>query len=240
MRLDKFLSVTGTASRSESKRAVRAGSVTVNGIAVRSADLQIDPEGDRVCYCGREIVYRRFTYILLNKPEGVVSATDDARERTVLDLLPDTVRREGLFPCGRLDKNTLGVMLLTDDGELAHRLLSPKRHVSKAYFFRVKYPLADDAVARFCEGLELDGGERTLPACLEPEEDGMSGVVTLVEGKYHQIKRMMEALNNKVTYLERIRFGNLLIENSPPRGEWRYLNDAEIEGLRALAHKEII
>ena len=143
MRLDKFLSVTGTLSRSEAKRAIRAGRVSVGGIAAKSGELQLDPENQIVRLDGREIVYRIFTYIMLNKPEGYVSATDDPRDKTVLELLPDELRRLELFPCGRLDKYTLGLMLLTNDGELSHRLLAPKSHVSKNYRFHAAHPISE-------------------------------------------------------------------------------------------------
>jgi len=234
MRLDKFLSVTGTASRSDAKRAIRNGGVTVNGVAVRTADTNVEPERDIIIYCGKEIHYRKYTYIMLNKPDGYVSATEDPREQTVLDLLPEELRRLNLFPCGRLDKHTLGMMLLTDNGELAHRLLSPKRHVTKEYFFRSAKPVSEEEAARFRAGLTLEDGYETKPADIALEEDGCSGVITLIEGKYHQIKRMLEALDNKIVYLERIRFGNLRIENAPPRGQWRYLSAEEIAELEKL------
>ena len=229
MRLDKFLGITGCCSRTEAKRIIRAGGVLVDGVPAKRAEDRVDPEVDRVIFCGREVTYRRYTYILLNKPAGVVSATEDGRDRTVLDLLPDDVRKSGLFPCGRLDKNTLGLMLITDNGELAHRLLAPKSHVEKQYYFRAKFPISPDDAARFEGGLVLEDGYETKPAKIELEGTGESGVITLVEGKYHQIKRMLEALNNKIVYLERIRFGHLTLDEGMERGEWRYLTDEEIE-----------
>ena len=138
MRIDKFLGIMGCATRTEAKKLIRSGAVTVNGVAVRSADAKLDPEMDRVCFCGKELEYRKFTYIMMNKPQGVVSATDDGRDKTVIDLLPDDIRKSDLFPCGRLDKNTLGLMLITNNGDLAHRLLSPKNHVEKKYYFKSK------------------------------------------------------------------------------------------------------
>lgn len=231
MRIDKFLGVTGCCSRTEAKKIIRSGGVLINGVPARKAEDKLDPETDRVVFCGREAVYRRYTYILLNKPEGVVSATEDGRDRTVIDLLPDEVRKSGLFPCGRLDKNTLGLMLITDNGDLAHRLLAPKSHVQKQYYFRSKFPIAPADAARFEEGLVLEDGYETKPAKIELDADGSSGIITLVEGKYHQIKRMLEALDNKITYLERIRFGPLSLDGTLARGEWRYLTDAEVETL---------
>lgn len=237
MRLDKFLSVTGCCSRSEAKRIVRSGGVSVDGRPAKSVDMQIDPEKDRVDFQGKTVCYRQFVYIMMNKPEGVVSATEDGREKTVLDLLPPEDRRQGLFPCGRLDKNTLGLILLTDNGDLGHRLLAPKSHVSKAYRFRSKFPLSDEDVRRFEGGLTLEDGYVTKPAGLVLEGDRDGGVITLTEGKYHQIKRMLEALDNRITYLERIRFGPIELDRSLERGEWRYLTDAEIEALENSVKK---
>lgn len=231
MRLDKFLGFTGCCSRTEAKRLVRSGNVLVNGIPVSGADRKIDPLRDTVVFCGKTVVYRPYTYILLNKPQGVVSATEDGRERTVLDLLPDSINKNGLFPCGRLDKNTLGLMLLTDNGELAHRLLAPKSHVQKVYYFRAAYPITAEQAERFAGGLTLEDGYETKPATIELEPSGDCGYITLTEGKYHQIKRMLEALDNKITYLERVRFGCLCLDATLARGEWRYLNEAEIAEL---------
>lgn len=240
MRLDKFLGICGCCSRTEAKRIVRAGGVCVNGVAATSADCKIDPEIDRIVFCGKPLVYRKYTYILLNKPEGVVSATEDGRDRTVLDLLPDEVRKAGLFPCGRLDKNTLGLMLITDNGELAHRLLAPKSHVEKQYYFRAKFPISAEDAARFEAGVTLEDGYETKPARIALEGDGDRGVITLVEGKYHQIKRMLEALENKITYLERIRFGCLSLDPTMERGAWRYLTDGEIAELESHENRKNI
>ena len=235
MRLDKFLTVTATATRSEAARAVRAHTVLVNGEAVKSAAIQIDPERDRVEYCGKTVLYRAHHYLILNKPQGYVSATEDGKAPTVLDLLPQKYTALGLFPCGRLDKNTLGLMLLTDDGELAHRLLSPRRHIEKRYFFRVKFPLNETECARFRDGLVLEDGYETKPAGIELSPDMRSGVITLVEGKYHQIKRMMLALHNQITHLERISFGPLALPEDLPRGAWRELTAEEEKALAAAA-----
>ncbi|MBE6597166.1 MAG: rRNA pseudouridine synthase [Ruminococcaceae bacterium] len=235
MRLDRFLSECAVASRSESKKAVRRGEVFVNGLAAKAADMAIDPEGDSVTYRGSAVIYRRYTYIMLNKPDGVVSATDDKRERTVLDLLPAELRKKELFPCGRLDKNTLGLMLITDNGELAHKLLSPKNHVEKKYRFRSKFPVKEEDAERFRVGVTLDDGYVTKPAEIELLGDGDEGIITLHEGKYHQIKRMLDSLGNKITYLERVSFANLTLDRSLERGEWRYLTDAEKDELEKIA-----
>ena len=233
MRIDKFLGLTGCASRAEAKKLIRSGAVTVNGVVVRSADTKLDPEKDRVLFCGKEVVYRKYTYIMMNKPQGVVSATEDGREKTVIDLLPGDMRKTDLFPCGRLDKNTLGLMLITDNGDLAHRLLAPKSHVEKKYYFRSRFPVTEEEAGRFENGLTLEDGYETKPARIELRGDGDEGIITLVEGKYHQIKRMLEALNNKITYLERISFGPLVLDEALDRGEWRYLAEEEIAALEA-------
>ncbi len=235
MRLDKFLSITGTCSRKDSARAVRAGAVTVNGIGVKKADINIDPERDTVTFYGNTVIYRKHTYIMMNKPLGVVSATEDGRERTVIDLLPEELRRLELFPCGRLDKNTEGLMLLTDNGSLAHYLLSPKRHVSKKYRFASKFQLTDDTKAKLESGVDI-GGYMTKPCEVEILDGG--GYITLTEGKYHQIKLMLDAVGNKVTSLERLTFGPLSLDSSLGRGEWRYLTEDEIRSIEILAPED--
>lgn len=237
MRLDKFLTATGTCSRSVAKKQVRAGAVSVNGRIPKGAELDVNEETDVVIYCGRRVVYRKYTYIMLNKPEGYVSATEDGRERTVLELLPEELRGIGLFPCGRLDKNTLGLILLTNNGELAHRLLAPKSHVSKVYRFRSERPMSVEDAERFKSGLVLEDGYETKPAEIELSTGGDGGLITLVEGKYHQIKRMLEVLDNKITYLERISFGPLELDVALERGRWRYLTDTEISELECCAER---
>ncbi len=231
MRIDKFLSNMGVASRTESSKAARQGGILVNGVAVKKADVHIDPEKDVVTYLGRKIEYRKYTYILMNKPDGVVSATEDGRDKTVIDLLPEELQKLNLFPCGRLDKHTLGLVMLTDDGDLAHRLLSPKHHVKKKYYFESKFPLTSEEISYLQKGATLEDGYITKPSQIELFEDKKSGHITLVEGKYHQIKRMLESVNNKITYLERITFGSLSLDVNLARGEWRFLTDEEIKGL---------
>ena len=233
MRLDRFLGLSGCCSRSDAKKAVRGKKVTVNGVVATKADVQLDPLKDVVAFCGKTVVYREYNYIMMNKPEGVVSATDDGRDTTVLDLLPEDVRNDRMFPCGRLDKNTLGLMLITDNGDLAHELLSPRSHVSKKYRFRAEFPISQVDAKRFENGLVLEDGYETLPATIELTGDGSEGYITLTEGKYHQIKRMLIALNNKITYLERVTFGPLILDDQLERGQWRYLNDDEIAALKA-------
>ena len=229
MRLDKMLSECGLASRKETARAVRAGQITVNGVVAQKAEMQVDPASDAVTFCGTPVRYRKYVYIMLNKPDGYVSATEDGRDPTVVELLPETYRKMELFPCGRLDKHTLGLMLLTNDGQLSHRLLSPKQHVTKSYAFRVKFPLSEDDVRALEAGVDI-GGYLTKP-CKVALSDAREGIISITEGKYHQIKLMMEAVHNQITYLERKAFGPLSLDPTLARGEWRELTDEEIAAL---------
>ena len=236
MRLDKFLSVCAVATRTDAKRAISKGGVTVNGAVAKKADMNVNELEDSVVFCGMPVIYKKYEYVLLNKPEGYVSATDDPKEKTVLDLLSPELRKKGVFPCGRLDKNTHGLMLLTNNGELSHRILSPKNHVEKKYFFKARESMSEADAKRFEAGVTLDDGYVTKPAKIELSCGGFEGVITLHEGKYHQIKRMLEALDNKITYLERISFACFTLEGAGlERGEWRYLNEKEIAELEALA-----
>ena len=230
MRIDKFLSECKVATRRESGAAIRRGQVLLDGAAVKRADTQVDPEKSEVIFCGERVIYRRYTYVLLNKPDGVVSATEDAHERTVLDLLPPEVRKFELFPCGRLDKNTLGLVLLTNNGPLAHALLSPKRHVEKVYRFECAHPLTAETVAQLEGGVDI-GGYVTAP-CRVTLTAPDCGVIAITEGKYHQIKRMMEAVGNRITELERLTFGTLTLDPALARGEWRELTGEELTALR--------
>jgi 16S rRNA pseudouridine516 synthase len=199
--------------------------------------MQVDPDAVTVVFKGQPVIYRQFTYILMHKPDGVVSATEDGREETVLDLLPEELRRirPALFPCGRLDKHTTGLMLLTNNGDLSHRLLSPARHVDKTYAFSVKFPLSEEDVTALEAGVDI-GGYVTAPcrvALDPPAEDGKqrSGLITLHEGKYHQIKLMMEARHNQITKLQRITFGPLSLDPALEAGAWRMLSEEEIAAL---------
>ena len=231
MRIDKFLSSMGICTRTEAAKAAKKGSLAVNGAVCKDVGTHIDPERDSVVFCGSEVVYKKHRYIMLNKPEGYVSATEDGKYPTVIDLLPDEYKKFDLFPCGRLDKNTLGLMLITDDGDLAHNLLSPKHHVKKTYYFNSKFELSEDDRVLLEGGVTLEDGYETKPAEIELCEDRKSGNITLTEGKYHQIKRMLEAVHNKITYLERISFGPLSLDPALERGEWRELSDEEIKSL---------
>ena len=227
MRLDKFISMLGKATRSEAGKLIRAGKATVNGIVQKAPDYKIDPDNDLVTLLGEALTYKKYTYIMLNKPEGYVSATEDPNEKTVLDLVSVEDRRRGLFPCGRLDKNTLGLVILTNDGEGAHRVLSPKHHVSKVYKFISRDPVCENDVKLLEAGVDI-GGYLTKPCKIKMVSE-CEGEITLIEGKYHQIKRMLEAVGNKITYLERISFGSIALDPALKRGEWRYLEPNEEE-----------
>ena len=189
----------------------------------------IDPDKSRVVYLGREVTYQKFTYVMLNKPEGYVSATDDKSLPYVTELLPEELRRRELFPVGRLDRDTVGLMILTNNGVLAHSLLSPKHHVKKEYYFTAAEPVRSGAEEHFKNGVTLADGYECKPADLYLSEDRREGRIVLTEGKYHQIKRMIAAQDNRVTSLERISFGGILLDRTLARGEWRYLTKEEID-----------
>lgn len=236
MRLDKFISECGVASRKEASISAKRGEITVNGITVRRADIHIDENADVIVYRDERLIYREFTYIMLNKPEGYISATEDGRLPVVTELLPPALQKIGLFPCGRLDRDTVGLMLLTNDGKLSHFLLSPKHHVSKKYAFECRSELPENAEEIFFSGMTIDGGTVCREAKLECNADRKSGTVTLMEGKYHQVKRMFEALDNKITYLERVEFADIPLDSALERGQWRYCTEEETGIL--IAHYE--
>mgnify|MGYP004635582327 FL=1 len=226
MRLDKFFTTTATLTRSRAQKEIRSGHISVNGITIKNPDFHIDPENDEVVYDGNKITYSKFIYIIMNKPRNVVSATTDVREKTVLDLLPDGMRNLGLFPCGRLDKDTTGLVILTNDGVAAHNALSPKRHVKKLYRFTVADPYSDEDILSIEQGITLKDGYTTKP-CKIKRIDICNGYITLTEGKYHEIKRLFGARGNKIISLSRESFGNVNIGNLSD-GEWRFMSEEEI------------
>ena len=234
MRLDRFLSEMGVASRSEIKGLLKKRQVTVNGQTALKGDLKIDEHSDEVIVAGEQIAYRPVVWYMLNKPAGVVSAVTDARDRTVLDLI-DVRRRKDLFPVGRLDKDTEGLLLITNDGAAANRLLSPKHHVEKTYFVRVDGPLTPDMTADFREGLRIGDEPLTLPAALDIRRSGETSeaLVTITEGRFHQIKRMFHAVGREVLFLKRLSMGPLRLDESLKPGEWRELTEEEIARLCA-------
>lgn len=221
MRLDRFLTNQTTATRREAKEFAKAGLVSVNGIVVKDVSFSVNEEEDTVVVRGVPVSYRKHLYIMLNKPKGVVCATEDKRHRTVLDLLPEELRRKGLFPAGRLDIDTEGFVLITDDGEFAHQILSPKHHVPKTYHAVLEHPLSEEEMKQFCSGLILSDGTKCLPAELSMLEEGENPQVEVVlfEGKFHQVKRMFEAIGNRVLELKRVKIGELPLDQKLPPGE---------------------
>ena len=239
MRLDKYMSAAGVMSRRETALAVKRGRITVDGIPAAKADMQVDA-AQVIRLDGTEIVYRENTYIMMHKPAGVVSATDDPGERTVLNLLPEQLHHLNLFPCGRLDKSTTGFVLLTSDGVLSHRILAPRRHVEKVYAFSVKFPLSDEDITRLEAGVTIASDSHadawdTAPCKIRLTDDRHSGEITLTEGKYHQIKRMMEAVHNQIISLARISFAGIALDPALAPGEWRHLTADEEAVLRRAA-----
>lgn len=229
-RLDKVLAGTGRWSRREVKLLVRQGLVRLNGAAAVSAEEKCDPETAVITVNGETVVLRRFTYVLLHKPGGVLTATEDRRQETVMELLPQELRRVGLAPVGRLDKDTEGLLLLTNDGELTHRLLSPKYHVDKRYFARVDGHLTAAHAETFAKGMTLGDGLKCLPARLEILPDN-GCIVTVREGKFHQVKRMLAACGAPVVYLKRLSMGPLVLGDELGRGEHRMLREKEVAAL---------
>lgn len=229
-RLDKLLAGTGKWSRREVKALVRQGLVRVDGRLAASAEDKLDPAAAIITVAGETISLRRFTYVMLHKPAGVLTATEDRKQPTVLDLLPPELRRIGLAPVGRLDKDTEGLLLLTNDGELAHRLLSPKYHVEKRYFARVDGELSAADTEAFARGMTLGDGLECLPAGLEVLPDRVC-IVTLREGKFHQVKRMLAACGAPVLYLKRLSMGPLTLDDSLAAGAYRLLRAEEILAL---------
>lgn len=225
-RLDKLLAGTGRWSRKEVKELVRTGRVRVNGVLAGKPEDKYDPDA-LFTVDGEEVFCGKLVYIMLHKPGGVLSATEDARQKTVIDLLPEHLRRIGLFPVGRLDKDTEGLLLLTNDGPLGHELLAPKKHVDKTYFVRVDGALDRSDVEAFQAGVTLADGYVCMSAGLELSERSDEGLVTLREGKYHQIKRMLASRGKPVVYLKRLTMGPLVLDKLLEKGRWRELTVQE-------------
>ena len=235
MRLDKFLVACAVGSRTEVKNFLKSGRVTVNGKKEKSAKLQIDEETDEICFDGQKLDYEEFVYYMMNKPKGVISATEDPNHKTVLDLLDDYARAKEVFPVGRLDIDTHGLLLLTNDGKLAHALLSPKRHVDKTYLARINGVMTDVDVETFAQGVPLKDFT-CQPAKLElvsvdTEKDQSLVRVSIAEGKFHQVKRMVGYCGKEVVDLQRLTMGTLTLDEDLKRGEWRRLTKEELEGL---------
>ena len=237
MRLDNFLVACAVGSRTEVKNLLKAGRVMVNGKKEKSAKLQIDEERDEIRFDGQVLEYEEFVYYMMNKPKGVISATEDPKHRTVLDLLDDIALSKEVFPVGRLDMDTHGLLLLTNDGQLAHALLSPKRHVDKTYLAQVKGIMTQEDVETFAKGIPLKDftcqPAKLELVSIETEKNQSQIRVTIAEGKFHQIKRMVGYCGKEVVDLQRLTMGTLVLDENLQRGEWRRLTKEELEVLLA-------
>ncbi|MFC4355868.1 pseudouridine synthase [Chryseomicrobium palamuruense] len=233
MRMDKFLANMGFGTRKEVKQLIKSKAVTLNEETVKDSGKQFDPEADIVRVYRDVVAYKPFLYLMLNKPSGVISATEDYKESTVIDLLDADVRHYDLHPVGRLDKDTVGLLLLTNDGDLTHQLLSPKKKVPKKYYAHIEGQVTDADVAAFAKGVTLDDGYETKPGKLTILESASESVIELVitEGKFHQVKRMFEAVGKKVVYLKRLEMGSLRLDESLQEGDYRELTQEELEHL---------
>jgi len=234
MRIDKLLSNIGIGTRKEVKKIINKGFVLVNSNIIKNSGLIINTETDEILLNGKKIEYKEFLYIMMNKPNGVISATYDFKEKTVIDLLPSELKSRNLFPVGRLDKDTEGLLLITNDGELAHKLLSPKKNVVKKYYAEISDFVDNKDIKAFNEGVILEDGYKTLPAKLEilSSHDGSKVFVYITEGKYHQIKRMFESIGKKVIYLKRLAMGSLTLDENLKPGDWRELSEEELSMLK--------
>lgn len=226
MRLDKLFSDAGLLSRRDCARSVSRGEISVDGVLATRADMKVDETKAEILFRGERVAFSKFVYVMLHKPTGYISATTDGKAPVVTELLPVELQRRGLFPCGRLDKDTTGFMLLTDDGQTAHKLLSPRHHVEKVYAFTLDAPLPMGAEERFLDGVSL-GDEICKPAGLSLAEGRTEGEIVLTEGKYHQIKRMMQKEGSAVVTLKRLSFGGIPLDAALAPGAWRYLTEEE-------------
>lgn len=236
-RIDKILSNLGYGSRKEIKAIVKKGMVVVDGEVIKDSSMQLEPEKNHIFVNGEKVIYRKYIYLMMNKPDGVVSATYDNYDETVIDLLHPDHSVFNPFPVGRLDKDTVGLLFLTNDGELNHRLISPKWHVDKVYYAEIDKTVEDSDVEAFNKGVILDDGYKCLPAkltVLEALGEGSKVEVTLQEGKFHQVKRMFESLGKKVTYLKRIKFASLDLDEDLEEGEYRELTEEELNILKSI------
>jgi 16S rRNA pseudouridine516 synthase len=228
-RIDKIIASQGKYSRSEVKKLVKDGRVTIDGKAIKSSDIKADPNQNDIAIDGKCISYKKHLYIMLNKPQGVVSATEDTDHKTVIDLVPKELKRDGLFPAGRLDGDTVGFVLITDDGDFAHRILSPKNHIMKTYHATLQRPVTQEDINAFKNGIELKDGTLCLEAQVKPlDNDKPMAEIKICEGKYHQVKRMFAALGNKVVFLKRVQMGNLPLDENLEEGQCREITAEEL------------
>lgn len=233
MRLDKFLAETGCGTRTEVKKIIKTGAVTVNDIVVKDSALKVNPDTDSICCHGKNISYAEFHYIMLSKPAGCVTAVRDNLHKTVMDYLPKDLHRN-LAPVGRLDLDTEGLLLITDNGDLSHRLLSPAHHVPKTYYAKISGAVLPEHIQQFADGLDIGEEKPARPALLEiinADTDSAEIRVTITEGRFHQVKRMFHAIGTEVVYLKRLSMGSLKLDETLAPGEWRYLTKEEEEYL---------
>lgn len=230
MRLDKYLADCGYGTRTEVKKIVKSGCISVNDEKVTKVDIKIDETKDNVCINGEKISYNKFVYYMLNKPAGYVSATEDSHDKTVIDLLKSTDKKKDIFPVGRLDKDTEGLLILSNDGKMAHEILSPKKHVNKTYYAELSGEINEDAKDIFEKGIDIGEKKETLPAKLKILEKGQKSKVelTICEGKFHQVKRMFMAIGLEVLYLKRIKMGSLELDCKLKLGEYRAISEEEL------------
>lgn len=219
-RLDKMLASQNVGSRKEVQKLIKSGEVYVNGEICRKPDTKVDVNSDEITVSGQAVNYQKYIYIMMNKPGGVLSASTDKYDKTVIDLLPEEYKRKGLFPAGRLDKDTEGLLIITDDGDFAHRMLSPKKHVEKKYIAKLDKEITEETIKRFEDGIIFADGTECMPAKLELEDesDKKTGIVTICEGKFHQVKKMFICCGIKVVHLKRISIGNLYLDSNLPIG----------------------
>lgn len=233
MRLDRFLANSGVGTRKEVKEILKKRKIKVNDSIITDGSIHIDENKDAVKYEEKEISYKPFIYIMMNKPDGVISATEDDEHRTVIDLLENKYRTYSVFPVGRLDIDTEGLLILTNDGILTHKLLAPNKHVDKKYYVELKNPVLKSDIEKLENGIELENGFVTKNAKVEVIENSEDKVyITITEGKYHQVKRMFKAVNNKVLYLKRVQMGNLKLDDKLKVGKYRELTEKEINILK--------
>lgn len=228
-RIDKVISVALNVSRNDAKGFIKKRLITVNGEAINNSSIKVDENNDEIFFDGKQIRYNKFVYIMMNKPKGVISASEDGKGKTVIDILPQEMKRKNLFPAGRLDKDTTGFMLITDDGDFAHRILSPKNHIPKTYVAALDKPFDDNIVKEFEKGIELKN-DVCMPAKIKAlDKDYMVAQVTIKQGMYHQIKRMFLKYSITVLDLKRIKMGALELDDSLAEGECRYISDSELQ-----------
>ncbi|MBR1444400.1 MAG: rRNA pseudouridine synthase [Firmicutes bacterium] len=237
IRLDKYLASSGLGSRTDVKNAISKGLVAIDGKPVKKADIKFDPEKTIVTYSSNPVIYEKYVYFMLNKPNGVVSATEDKTDKTVIDLISEEDRRKGIFPVGRLDKDTEGLLIITNDGGFSHNTLSPKKHVEKEYYAKIKGIADNKDINALAEGIIIDKDTKCLPSKLEIISTDNAEVtseikITINEGKFHQIKRMFHTLDKEVIYLKRIRFGEIVLDEDLSPGEYRKLTEKELHYIK--------